>query len=173
MSQLPRPARADGKIGARGWNGATVRLQFLPFGKNWQDSSYSANSLLFRPYKKSAPARSFSPVSHSRNWKLAAVPFYPKSAFFPASPLLACLRMQTGADCKFYYHFNDAILAVRAALTRLPWANVLKSCPTLRNWRRAAKPFYHKSAFFPPALHHLYGAIPRRLLLYYRKRNTG
>ena len=29
---------------------------------------------------------------------------------------LACLRMQTGADCTFYYHFNDAILAVRHRL---------------------------------------------------------
>ncbi len=34
-------------------------------------------------------------------------------AFPPRTFLLACLPMQTGADCSFYYHFNGAILAVR------------------------------------------------------------
>ncbi len=42
---------------------------------------------------------------------------------------------QTGADCAFYYHFNDAILAVRPALARLPLANVLK-LSELANWTR-------------------------------------
>ena len=40
-------------------------------------------------------------------------------------PLLFAV-WQTGADCAFYYHFNDAILAARPDLTRLPLANVFK-----------------------------------------------
>ena len=83
-------ARADGEMGAWGWNGAAVRLLFLPVGKNRQDCSYSANSLLFH---------------------------HPPAPRVPSSQFAV---WQTGADCTFYYHFNGAILAVRPALTRLP-----------------------------------------------------
>ena len=50
-------ARADGEMGVRGWNGATVRLLFLPVGKNKARCSYSANLLLFRP-RELLPVRS-------------------------------------------------------------------------------------------------------------------
>ena len=46
--------------------------------------------------------------------------------------------MQTGTDYAFYYYFNDAILAVRPALARLPLANVLK-LSELANWTRTTK----------------------------------
>ncbi len=46
--------------------------------------------------------------------------------------------MQTGTDYAFYYHFNDAILAARPALARLPLANVLK-LSELANWTRTTK----------------------------------
>ena len=101
-------ARADGKI-------VFYRLKTL----DRPPPVFAVRQKQARPKRSAnqqyAPATSLSPVLHLRNWKLAAVPFYPKGAFSrqPRTFLLASLRMQTGADCTFYYHFNGAILAVR------------------------------------------------------------
>ena len=116
---------------------------FASTGKNRQSSSYSANSSLFRPYKNAArdknsptpiippPITSLPAGKNCQNQNRTHPTKMPR---LRASSLFAV--WQTGADCTFYYHFNGAILAVRLALTRLPWQTCLKELSDIANCKR-------------------------------------
>ncbi len=146
-------------MGAWGWNGAAVRLLFLPLGKNRQDCSYSANSLLFRPRKKRLQRQKLSDGNNYVPYQLARrqKPTKAKRSATSKMPLLRSPSQfavwQTGADCKFYYHFNNTIFAVRPALARLPLANVLKTCSTLQDWSRTDEPLHHLWPVLPSSRH--------------------
>ena len=130
------------------YNVPDVRLQFLPLGKNWQDSSYWGKLVAFFISIKKIPPETAIPDGN--NSPLTSLRRAVKMDFWttqlPDRPLRSPSQFavwQTGADYKFYYHFNDAILAVRPALTRLPLANVLKTSPILQDWSRTDESLHH------------------------------
>ena len=130
-----------GKLYFTDLNSSTVRLQFLPVGKNWQGSSYSANSLLFRPRKKTPPE---PPIPDGNN--------YLHNQF---------TRRQTSRGRTTKLNILDKVapsapvFAFRQKLARAKQSANQQDAPTtsqlpvlhLQNWKLAVKPFYPNGAF--------------------------
>ena len=114
-------ALADREMGARGLEQLARPPPVFAVRQNRQGSSYSANSLLFRPPKKMPPETS---IPNGNNSPITSLP--------------------AGKNWQNQNRMHPTKMP-------LPWGFLPVS--HLRNWKLAAKPFYHKGAFFPPALH--------------------